>query len=467
MKFSAFRFQALAFVLCASALRMDAAIITIRPDIETEQIAATAEWLRPGDWEVNAAVVAAPVSVADVEFKTNAANAQVFSNLTETLMYSLSADLTVSPLDELAIGDAIGKVAYSCGETGTAITNNRFYATAPGVYRLAATSQSNGVRYVDVALVNRQSTSSNATVYVEDAAIDGKWRGAVNDAFLSALSSATTGGVVVANGSTNGLWWTVRCPCRPISGHTVQGYRSRNALSPHLLMGARHYGYNYNTSWLNFYDPVGQTNVAANSGGLATGATAYDFVDIPAGFGFPLCMWALTNGFTRAELAAMKIEDVAIFPIASGGPLPDSCCPWFVSIASQQAHFGEGSPMGGWAFSQTYVGRTGPDGVTAGNYMTPCVISLAQPSWTCACYNWTDAVRADILARWRTMKDTAGFPPIYGGDSSGGVYIRDGQGRWIMVSMYHTVSTGPNLSAALPVLRKLCAQYGDTLKEVE
>ncbi len=466
MKFSVLRFQALALVLCAPALRMEAAIITIRPDIENEQIAATAEWLRPGDWAVSAAVVAAPVSVADVSFTTNKATAQIYSNLTETVMYSLSADLSVETLDELELMTAPGDVTFSCDDPLTGISGARFTASSPGTYRVAASS-SNGVRYVDVPLVNRQSTSSNATVYVADASISNHWRKGVNDAFLSALSSATTGGVVVANGSTNGLWWTVRCPCRPISGHTVQGYRSRNALSPHLLLGARHYGYNYNTSWLTFYDPAGQTNVAANSGGLATGATAYDFVDIPEGFGFPLCMWALSNGFTRAELAAMKIEDVAIYPITSGGPLPDSCCPWFCPIASQQAHFGDGSPIGGWAFSQTYVGRTGPDGVAAGNFMTPCVVSLAEPSWQCACYTWRDTVRADILARWSVMKTAAGFPPIFGGDSSGGVYIVDGEGRWIMVSMYTTVGTGPNLSAALPVLRKLCQQYGDTLKEIE
>lgn len=454
--------------ICLFALATARAEITIKQDVVAEQDAAKAEWLRPGDWTVDAAVVAEPVAVADVEISTNTATAQVFSNLTETLMFSLSADLSVSPLDEMTMPESLGTVTYSCDAEGTAITNNRFSATSPGVYRVAAASPSNGVRYVDVALVNRQSTSSNATVYVADADIEGKWRKGVNDAFLSTLEATTYGGNIVANGATNGLWWTVRCPCRPISGHTVQGYRSRNALSPHLLIGARHYGYNYNTSWLTFYDPVGQTNVAANSSGLATGATAYDFVDIPEGFGFPLCMWALSNGFTRAELAAMKIEDVAIYPITSGGPLPDACCPYFASAATLTERFGGGgAPVGGWAFSQTYVGRTGPDGIAAGNYMTPCVISLAETTWQCACYTWRETVRADILARWREMKDAAGFPPIYGGDSSGGIYIMDGQGRWIMVSMYTTVGSGPNLSAALPVLRKLCQQYGDVLKEIE
>lgn len=452
--------------LCA-ACTAQAALITIRPDIEQEQRAATAEWLRPGDWAVNAAVVAAPVAVSDVEFKTNTATAQIFSNLTETVMYSLSADLSVVSLDELELTAAPGEVVYSCEDPTTAFSGARFTATTPGTYRVAASSSSNGVRYVDVPLVNRQGTTSNETVYVADADIAGKWRKGVNDTFLATLTAATKGGTVVVDGSTNGLWWTVRCPCRPISGFTVQGYRSRNALSPHLLIGARHYGYNGNWSYLDFRNPTSGTTVSVSSGGLATGATAYDTsVPIPQGWGFPLCAWALTNGWTRAELAAMNIEDVAIYPIASGGPLPDSCCPYLIGEGGLQAHFGDGSPIGGWAFSQTYVGRMGPDGIAAGNYMTPCVISLAQPSWVCACYDWPSAVRADILACWREKKAVATFPPIYGGDSSGGIYfVHDG--KWVMVSMYTTVRSGPNLSAAVPVLRKLCAQYGDTLKEVE
>ena len=58
------------------------------------------------------------------------------------------------------------------------------------------------------------------------------------------------------------------------------------------------------------------------------------------------------------------------------------------------------------------------------------------------------------------------FPPIYGGDSSGGIYIKH-EGRWIMASFFTTIYSGPSISAALPVLKKLCEQYGDTLKTIE
>ena len=36
-----------------------------------------------------------------------------------------------------------------------------------------------------------------------------------------------------------------------------------------------------------------------------------------------------------------------------------------------------------------------------------------------------------------------------------------------MASMYTSVGGGPSLSAALPVLKKLCEAYGDTLKTIE
>ena len=231
----------------------------------------------------------------------------------------------------------------------------------------------------------------------------------------------------------------------------------------------------WNASYLTFHDPVGNTNVAVTTNGGMTGDTAYDVVPISPGYGFPLAMWAMTNGWTRAELAAMNIEDVMVHPIVSGS-LPDECCPYFMSMDLWKSKFGGKGNVLGWAFSQTYIGRTAPDGILAGNYMTPCMIDIgnlavvtyAASTWTCAGYTWTDSVRADILARWNEMKNigTAGsFPPIYGGDSSGGIYIVY-DGKWVLCSQFRSIGGGPSYSAALPVLRALCAQYGDTLKEI-
>lgn len=437
----------------------------------------SSEWLRPNDWAVSVSVVTEPASIESVAFNTNATTGVIVSNMTATTYWSLSADLSVESLDETVKEFTPGLVSYEPMNGGTITNGNRFVATEAGLYRVKATSSTLGVRYGDIPLTQRQGVVSNDSVYVADAAGIG-WRKEVNDAFLADLNASALSNSATANGADFDIWWTVRCPCRPQEGHTVQGFRSRNALSPHLLIGARHYGYNGNTSWLTFHDPVGGTNVSANSGGLATGASAYDFVYIPDGWGFPLCMWALTNGFTRAELADMHIEDVAVYPILYGATLPDSCCPYIMSIDAWKKHFGGTGTLGGWAFSQTYVGRKGPDGRLAGNYMTPCVLILGDMEnygygaclWTCAGYPWSkNSVRLDILERKEAMEamGTAhAFPPIYGGDSSGGIYIRH-EGRWIMASMYTSVGAGPSLSAALPVLKKLCEQYGDTLKTIE
>lgn len=450
--------------------------------IAAASAAQAATWSRPGDWIATATPRSVPVTAQNVNYVTNNATATITSNIVETVYYSLSADLDVEELDELSPVDAA--TASALGVTfeptnGGVVTGNVFYATAAGLYRIRATSATRGSRYADCPLTAWQQVSSNAAVYIADAELPGKWRKGVNDAFLSDLNVSVHAATGVVDGASYDVWWTLRCPCRPISGHTVQGFRSRNALSPHLLIGARHYGYNGNASWLTFHDPIGNTNVAANTGGLATGATAYDDVTVPADYGFPLCMWALKHGWTRAELEAMNISDIAVYPIKDGATLPDPCIPYFASLDTLRTRFGGKGNIGGWAFSQTYVGRTGPDGIAAGNYMTPAIINIGNLdtatygacTWTCAGYTWSSSVRADILARWRTMRDVEGgagaFPPIYGGDSSGGIYFKDGQGRWIMVSMFTTIGSGPSLSAAVPVLRALCAEYGDTLKEVE
>ena len=434
-------------------------------------------WLRPNDWAVAVSVVTEPVTTPVCTMSTNETTGAILSNLTATTYWSLSADLSVESIDETATEFMPGLVTFEPLNGGTITNGSRFVAEEAGLYRVKATSSTLGVRYGDIPLTQRQGVVSNESVYVADAADIG-WRKAVNDQFLSDLAASVYAGTGNANGTDFDVWWTVRCPCRPQEGHTVQGYRSRNALSPHLLIGARHYGYNGNTSWLTFHDPEGGTNVSANTGGLATGSSAYDFVSIPQGWGFPLCMWALTNGFTRAELAEMHIEDVAVYPILDGATIPDACCPYIMSVAAWDRHFGGTGTLGGWAFSQTYVGRRAADGRLAGNYMTPCLLNLGNMGadgfgacvWTCAGYQWPKAtVRLDIFERKAAMEaqGTAHkFPPIYGGDSSGGIYIRH-EGRWIMASMYTSVGGGPSLSAALPVLKKLCEQYGDTLKTIE
>ena len=431
-------------------------------------------WLRPNDWAVSATVVSDPVSITAAEFVTNTVTGTITSNFTATVMWSLSADLAVESIDETASEFNPGTVVYEPTNGGT-VDGTRFTATEAGLYRVKATSSTLGIRYADIPLTQRQSVTSNGTYYVADAADIG-WRAAVNDAFLSDLQASVCAGTGTVDGTSYDVWRTVVCPCRPISGFTTVGYRSRNALSPHLLIGARHYGYNGNESYLTFRDPVGNTNVAVNTGGLATGSTAYDFVTIPNGWGFPLCMWALTNGFTRAELADMHIDDVAVYPII-GGTIPDACCPYIMSIAAWKAHFGGTGTLGGWAYTQTNRGRTF-DGVAIENMMTPCILNLGSMetdgygacAWTCAAYAWPKTtVRLDILTQREAMEAQGAahaFPPIYGGDSSGGIYIKH-DGRWVMASMYTTIGSGPSISAALPVLKKLCEMYGDTLKTIE
>ena len=476
-------------LLLASLLAFAASADTLVTSLVTaKQLAKSTEqlsvdtWIRPGDWLPYSAVVSEPVSVTDISFSTNRFTGCVYSNSVSTQSYSLSADLASESLDELATDFDPGEIVYTPMNGGT-VNGTRFTATTAGVYRIQATSSKLGIRYCDVPLMTRQGTTSNATVYVADAALDGLWRKSVNDTALQILNAATPASAsAVANGEEYTVWWTIRNPCRPISGHTVQGFRSRNALSPHLVLSARHYcagaatvdrggipvHKDWNESWLTFRDGSGNEVSVHTKGGM-TGYTAYDVVPIDDGCGFPLAMWAMTNGFTRAEIAEMNIDDVEVHPVLDGATIPAGCCPYFATAELLGERFGYEGRVMGWANSQTYAGRTGPDGIMGGNYMTPCSVAVAGglSSWSCAAYLGGSAairreIRADILARLDAMQS---FPSIFGGDSSGGIYLYH-DAKWIMISQYKTISSGPALSKALPVLRKLCAAYGDTLKEI-
>lgn len=455
----------------------DAAIAAIHPSADSS------DWVRKGDWAATYEPVVDPVIVTSVNFETNATTAQVFSNATVTTMASLSADLAVELLDTETPDVSPPAVSWSCAASGTSISGRRFTAPAAGLYRVTATSESNGVRYVDVPLTQYQSTEEGTSTYTADADIDGKWRKGVDDAALAVLQSATKGDTIVANSQTCAVWWTVRCPARPVSGFTVQGLRTRIAFTPHLFFSARHYVGSEvkeidgipvhrqdNVSYPTFRDPVGGTNVSLRSTGFYSGDTAYDPVPYRDGWGFPLCRWAIDHGFTREEVAQMGVEDVVVCPVV-GGTIPEQCCPYFISSEALATRFGEEGAVVGWATSQTYVGRTGPDGIAAGNYMTPCAISMASGgrSWRCAAYGWDGTVRLDLRDQISAMASTPenSFPPIYGGDSGGGIYILDNAGRWIQLSHFTTIASGPTLCRAIRVLRAVAAAYGDTLKEVE
>ena len=460
-------------------------------DVLRGELTQTA-WIRPNDWAVAVKIVNEPATVDRYVLSTNDITGAIFSNSTFSVYWSLSADLSAESLDETASSFNPGALLFETLDGGTITNGNRFVATEAGTYRVKATSSTLGVRYGDIPLTQRQSITSNATVYVADSASIGERKG-VNDTFLADLAASTLGGSGTADEKDYDIWWTVRCPCRPTEGHTVQGLRSRNALSPHLMVACRHYcsgsyivdgksyRYNYNGSYLTFRDPAGNTNVSVVSStiypGMLTADTAYDPVPAAPGVGFPLAAWAVENGWTRSEVMEMHIEDVMVIPVVSGS-IPDSCCPYIMSLDMWREKFGGKGNLGAWAFSQTYVGRNGPDGYKAGNYMTPCILNLGDMdrynyganTWTCAGYAWDEkSVRSDIFAQRKTM-EAAGtahaFPPIYGGDSSGGIYIRY-DGKWVLASMFTTIGSGASFSAALPVLKKLCQSYGDTLKTIE
>lgn len=430
-------------------------------------------WVRPDDWRVIADVVSSPTELIDVNVTTN--YAMVHSNQLATYSYSLSANLRVELLDEFAMNDALPRPAWAVPD-GCTMDGSLFTAPAPGTWRVTA-SHGSDVKYCDVPLTFRTGSQVSRVTYVEDIADSNNWRKAVNDEVLSVLRNATWNGVtnVIKRGSDGWgnnddypykRWETIRCPCRPVSGSALVGYRNRSALTPHVLIAAAHYGYNGCAGSGTWVTPDGTVTSVVSYVGLNP-----NDLNGPANWGVRLSKWAVANGWTEEEVSKLNINDIAVFPVTSG-EIPEECCPYVMSVEAWRKHFGGGRAMG-WTSS-----RAMPS-----NWMVPCLFNLRNledestvycasgwstasmiETWTSTAVNWRDTMIPSAAETYLKSVDWM-FPPIYMGDSGGGIYLKH-EDKWIMCSEFHFVGGGGSVSAALPILRAYCAQFGDVLKEI-
>ena len=262
------------------------------------------------------------------------------------------------------------------------------------------------------------------TIYVGDLA---PHLAAANDAALEELANASLVGIYTVAGKTCIQYSTFSLPWAKSGAH---GYYNPWAVSGHILMTAGHLGY------------------MGDRGPITYGSTTLD-----RGHAYWLKDWALEHGFTPAEVNAVSmIGDIELI-VCTGGPIPATDLPTFIS----PARFAERFPGGlngavVWSANQHHAD------------MVPRVVIDSHGHTFAGDDRWAGySARADLAAILAAMGQQHIF---HGGDSGHVVFLRD-DGYDIPLTQYYYASGGPDLVAAYPMLKAFVESFGDTLKEVE
>ena len=211
-------------------------------------------------------------------------------------------------------------------------------------------------------------------------------------------------------------------------------------VSPHVVASAAHYG------GLNRTGPISLAGVSAVRGTWVS-----------------LRTWALANGFSAAEVgSAADVGDIMLCPCSSASGFPASAVPLFAGAKRRRRMFRRDTWDGMLAWQSPQVSAAGVQ------YAVP-VSMRGDRAWSSAFLcpeRAPERVRAKLssaLPSYRT----------YVGDSGKPVYLMV-DGAPVVVSQSHSVSsaggvpvtTGPDMSAAVPMLRAYVGSVGDRLLEI-
>ena len=408
-------------------------------------------WNRPGEWSM-AYVPTLETESADLsEISTNEAY-MVFSNYTARTMRGLSANVFPERVDPLSI-DAPLPVVLSVPDGGTA-SGGVVSVPSNGLYRVRGVNSLGEAREILVPFASGRIDERTVSVYVADK--DGTARKLANDHAASVLAAMTDADEATYIGETNTfrVWRTISPTfARPGVGNTTPF-----ALSPHVMVTAAHHPTWNIDRWTS--------NTLTN---WISGGTFF----VRKGLSVHLADWAATNGFTAAEIAlAGDLTDVAMIPIVEG-EIPSECCPYLASVEWLAEHYVDLEGVCAWAITQGNAYWSPPANRNALLWAIPVILRggslTAANTWMAA-----GGIRPGMVAR-QDVADAIGqyndrsWYEIRGGDSGKPVWICDftsGARRDILISHFHTVGSGPNYAAALPILRAYCAAHGDTIKEI-
>lgn len=380
-------------------------------------------WMRPNAWRLTSTPTRDVAEIAAVYYTTN--NFRSYSNEVARVITTRSAQLRGERLDRYAV-DPLIVTNFAAVTPGCSVDQLGYVtAEADGQYRVAGTDATGETRYCDIWFSAGIRDTVLNTIYVGDLA---PHLAAANDAALDVLANAALVGTYTVAGKTCNQYSTI-APAFAKSG--AHGYYNPWAVSPHVLMTAGHMGY------------LGNRGPISYGGHTVNRVRAVWLKD-----------WALTNGFTEAEVNAVSmIGDIEMIVCDDSGALPAEILPTFISPAAFDARF-PGGIRGAllWSANQHHADMVPRVAMNDhGYYLYGDADFAAYPA------------RADLAGRLAAMGQQHIF---HGGDSGHVVFLRDDQYD-IPITQYYSASTGPDLIAAFPMIKAFVESLGDTLKEVE
>jgi hypothetical protein len=400
-------------------------------------------WLRPDAWtidvEIDKSEQQGAVTVIDEETDTAG---RVWSNETYIATFGMAAKCSAALLDESSLNIPQIESWSALPPGGTIDSSGHFTAATSGLYRVSATATDGTTRYADVAIsAERTVTNSNVRTYMADAV--GGLRKSLNDDGLADLEGAN----LVSSNRYGTTWYTVYDIEPPRWSEPGGWVFHPFAIAPRILATCAH------GIW-DGRDGLYESHTFSN----ALGTTYTLLCNL---HWVILRDWALTNGFTAAEAAA--VDDLAVnfatyVPRGTGDTdtgIDPSILPSFFTPESFERRLG-GDAMGliGWHQGQDHA--------------QPFPISFAQQNfqnWGPPS-RWSAVLRRDICARLVAM-DFLNYP-LHGGDSGRPVFLRSSTLGDIVVAHHTSVmACRADYIAGYKIIKAFAAAHGQTLKEVE
>ena len=400
-------------------------------------------WVRPDAWTIDVEIDKSEQqgAVTVISEETDSVG-RIWSNETFIATFGMAAKCSAALLDESSLNIPQIESWSALPPGGTIDSSGHFTAATSGLYRVSATATDGTTRYADVAIsAERTVTNSNVRTYMADAV--GGLRKSLNDDGLADLEGAN----LVSSNRYGTTWYTVYDIEPPRWSEPGGWVFHPFAIAPRILATCGH------GIWEG-RDGLYESHTFSNSLGVTYTLNCNLHWVI-------LRDWALTNGFTAAEAAA--VDDLAVnfatyVPRGTGDTdtgIDPSILPSFFTPESFERRLG-GDAMGliGWHQGQDHA--------------QPFPISFIRKKFTNwgAPSAWGAALRRDIYSRLFEM-DFLSYP-IHGGDSGCPVYLRSHTLGDIVVA-HHTNVMGclADYIAGYKIIKAFAAAHGQTLKEVE
>lgn len=411
------------------------AIAEITPEPSKPCPVSTRSWNRPNEWTIDYAPDMSEISSVVIDLITDSVGI-VYSNVLSTTSRGLTARIYSEVLDPYAeiTPPSLASIIVSGG--GSAVDDVVTVPTS-GLYKVRGIANSGEAREISVAFAADAHKVTRESYYLSDTNLNRK---AVNNYAATTLSNMEE---VRTGTDPGGNAYTIYSTCLPGFGaKNGSGQFSPYAIAPKFAATAHHY------PWVDCQNQTYTVNGQTFT--ITRGAPT-----------FCLATWALTNGFTQAEVTACGATDIEIIPLAEGKQFPAEACPYIATTEWIERNYQSLKQLVVWTVSQT------------SEYGIPTVITGDGSSgtlmrWLSAGALMPSSVRPRIdLVPLIGEYNERGWWRIQMLDSGKPVWMVDqssGTPRPILISHFEYTTGGPNYTAAARIIAALCAAYNTPLK---